>query len=120
MKQKTKNKLPNARWIRSRKDLPDTRDEADYFVLDGDGKSKTVTLSKRLRQVLEALLCGPIRCASPVRLSDAVLILRRDYGLNIETDFHTDGEGDEAVTFGVYTLVDDVSLDTSDEAEVAA
>jgi len=74
-------------WIMAVRDLPQDRAPA-LFIVDND---RTTLIGKRLRQVLEALQKGPIFCASPVRLSDAVLILRRDYGVRIETETTQDG-----------------------------
>lgn len=75
------------RWIMAVRDLPQDRNTV-LFTIDND---RTTLIGKRLRQVLEALQKGPIFCASPVRLSDAVLILRRDYGVRIETQTTQDG-----------------------------
>ncbi|WP_073333838.1 hypothetical protein [Wenxinia saemankumensis] len=85
--------------------------------MDGD-KARHAVLSKRNRQVLDALRQGPVYCASPVRLSDKVLILKRDYGLDIET---IRIDGDEEGRFGVYRLVSAVRLvrDATKKAEAA-
>lgn len=92
---KFKKKSPkDTRWIMSRRDLPQTRVPSSYLLKKETGDERTITLSHRYLQVFEALRIGPIHCASPLRLSDAVLILRRDYEVDIVTDFHTEGVGE--------------------------
>ena len=105
------------RWIMSRSDLPTAREPARYEWTE-DGKPHFAVLSKRNRQVLDALRRGPLYCASPVRLSDSVLILKRDYGIDIETLlFSGDGES----RFGVYRLASDITFigQNAIEAEAA-
>lgn len=71
----------------SLRDLPDAR-ERKTFVLNGEHE---ITISKRWHEVFAAVRIGPIFCASPVRLSDAVCVLRRDYQVPIETDTTPEG-----------------------------
>ncbi len=109
MDKKTDTKPPqNTRWIISKCDLPHRRGGARYEVQHADGKRETITLSNRKRQVLDALMCSPIYCASPVRLSDIVLLLRNENGINIETEFFQENDGIENTRFGIYVLVDRV------------
>ncbi len=93
----------NAQRVRCAEDLPQTRSPAKYEVRMG-GETKTLVLHKRRRQVLELLMRNPVYCASPVRLSDIVMVLKRDNGLDVETlTFPGDpklGIGD----FGIYIL----------------
>lgn len=98
----------NTQWVISRRDLPSRRGSARYEVCKADGKCETITLSNRKRQVLDALMRSPIYCASPVRLSDIVLLLRNDNGIGIETEFFQENDGIENTRFGVYVLTDQV------------
>ncbi|MGK7650874.1 hypothetical protein ACSQ76_00045 [Roseovarius sp. B08] len=109
MNKKTDTKPPqNTQWIISRLDLPRRRGGARYEVQHADGERETITLSNRKRQVLDALVRSPIYCASPVRLSDIVLLLRNENGINIETEFFQENDGIENTRFGIYVLVDQV------------
>lgn len=109
MNKKTDTKPPqNTQWIISRLDLPRRRGGAHYEVQHADGKRETITLSNRKRQVLDALMRAPVYCASPVRLSDIVLLLRNENGINIETEFFQENDGIENTRFGIYVLVDQV------------
>lgn len=68
------------RWIMSRQDLPRGKNPQRYNI---DGRK--VIVSKGKRQVVDALLHGPINAASPVRLSDAVFRLKSEDGVSIDT-----------------------------------
>lgn len=109
MQANTPKQHTNARWIMRRSDLPDTRIPQDYKITKADLSTRGAVLSKRKRQVIEALRIGPIYCASPVRLSDVVHILKREHQINIATDTFTDHADGETATFGVYRLVDTVT-----------
>ena len=78
---KTETKQRNPRWIMSLRDLAQTRGRREYLV----DRESQIVVSKRWREMLETLRQGPVYCASPVRLSDAVCVLRREYCVNIET-----------------------------------
>lgn len=109
MNKKTEATPPeNTRWITSRHDLPLRRGGAYYEVHRAEGTRETLTLSNRKRQVLDALMRSPIYCASPIRLSDIVLLLRNENGINIETEFFQENDGIENTRFGIYILVDQV------------
>lgn len=97
-----------ARRIVRRRDLPQTRNPAKYTWRDDEGTAQNTRLSKRDRQILEALLEGPIYCASPLRISDSVLRLRRDHGLPVKTEVFSERDGEEALTFGVYRVTGQV------------
>ena len=99
-----KTNLPtNAQRINRVRDLPDTRSPAVYLVANGDEKPARKQLTKRQRQVTEALMDGPIYCASFIRLSDTVLILR-ERGIDIETEMFRGNPGTDTFKFGVYRL----------------
>ncbi|MEM7473233.1 MAG: hypothetical protein AAF340_17935 [Pseudomonadota bacterium] len=80
-------KKPNPDWIMSLSDMSGNRTRQRY-VVDGEVE---ITVSKRWRDMLDTLRQGPVYCASPVRLSDAVCVLRRDYRVPIETDVTPEG-----------------------------
>ena len=111
---------PHTRWIMSRRDLPTKRENGRFRVTKPDGTKKELILSKRKRQVVEALMKGPIYCASPVRLSDIVLLLRRENGIGIETIYFEDDSDDQATSFGVYVLRDQVERLEDHEPEGVA
>ncbi len=75
------NGNPTPKWIMAVRDLPTDRSPTTYSLATGD----KITLGKRDKQVLDALLMAPLFCASTVRISDSVLRLRRDHGLTIDT-----------------------------------
>lgn len=105
----TETKPPiNTQWIISRSDLPSRRGSARYAVRQLDGTYETIILSNRKRQVMDALIRRPIYCASPVRLSDIVLLLRRENGIDIETEFFQENDGIENTRYGIYVLIDRV------------
>lgn len=85
-------------------DLPQDRSVATYEIQNGDQKPNTVTLCKRQRQVMDLLLQAPVYCASPVRISDVVHIMKRDISLHVDTEMFP---GDDVVgsgSYGVYFL----------------
>ena len=67
-------------WILSVKDLPTQVVPARYKVTMIAGETREITLSKRKRQVLDALMHDNLFCASTVRLGDAVFRLKEDHG----------------------------------------
>lgn len=102
-----------AKRILRRADLPNARNLAAYTWLSNDGEESLTIVAKRDRQVLDAIIDSPVFCASPVRVSDSVLRLRRDHGLPIETETFSERDGDESLTFGAYYLAADVRLASS-------
>lgn len=123
MREKTDTIPPqNARWIISNRDLPQQYQPAQFKVTKQDGRAFDLVVSKRKRQVLEALMKGPLYCASPIRLSDNVLLLRNEYDVAIATDFYTDDSGPISTHFGIYTLTDCVRFlgEVAPKAEEAA
>ena len=111
---KTKHSSPEirskAKRITRRADLPQERGLAAYSWLDEGGEEARTMVSKRDRQVLDAIIASPVFCASPVRVSDSVLRLRRDHGVPILRKDFTERDGDESLTFGVYLLPIKVAL----------
>lgn len=106
-----------AKRITRRADLPQQRTLAAYQWRDVIGETSKTLVGKRDRQVLDAIIATPVFCASPVRVSDSVLRLRRDHGLPIETETFTERDGDETLNFGAYYMDADVQLAPS-KAEV--
>ena len=105
MKTKQK-KLPpkNARRIWRVADLPPRRGVAWYSVETNNGTEQAHLLSKRRRQIMDLLMCGPVYCASPVRISDVVHILKRETGIEVETEYYPGDEKTGSGTYGVYFL----------------
>ncbi|RYH08828.1 hypothetical protein [Tropicimonas sp. IMCC6043] len=98
----------NAQRILSWADLPPAADSATYELISTTGETRTVTLKGGNRRVLEGLMRGPLYCASPVRVSDRVMVLKRDHGVTIRTEvFESDGTT-ECERFGIYFLDDEV------------
>ena len=73
-----------------------------------DGDEREVTLSRGNLRILKTLQRGPVFCASPVRLSDRILVLKRDFGVNIRTDMFSAGSGSNRESYGTNTLLDTV------------
>ncbi|MEM9392799.1 MAG: hypothetical protein AAGA38_03015 [Pseudomonadota bacterium] len=88
------------RWA----DLP-PRTDAATFVVDPDGADpRRITVSKRMRQVLEGLMRHPIYAASYCRIGDRVLPLRRDHGLEIVCTMYENDPETGRERYGVYEL----------------
>lgn len=85
-------------------DLPQERAIASYELRNGDGRPVIVRLSKRQRQVMDLLIAGPVYCASSVRLSDVVHILKREIGLEVDTKFYPGNPITGSGAYGVYFL----------------
>lgn len=98
----------NAQRIARVADLPQNRDEAQYGVTNGAMPEKVYTLRKRQRQVMDLLMAGPVYCASPVRLSDVVHILKREIGIEVETRFYPGDKETGSGDYGIYFLQSEV------------
>lgn len=104
-KEQLQTKPPaNTQRIMRVADLPQDRAIASYELRNGDDKPYIVHLCKRQRQVMELLMAGPVYCASPVRLSDVVHILKRDIGLVVDTEFYPGDKATGSGDYGVYFL----------------
>lgn len=99
----------NTRWIFSNRDLPQEIAPAMFAIEQTDGSLHHATVSKRLRQVLETLIISPVYCASPIRLSYYVDVLRDTHGLKIETLWFSNNDRSIKTRYGVYVLRDVVS-----------
>ncbi|MBY5987101.1 hypothetical protein [Roseovarius atlanticus] len=94
------NALRVSKWS----DMPANTAPARYEIIGEDGQAKTITLAKGNRIILDALLERPVYCASPVRISDRVCILRRDYGVPITKEMYSNDAATDRARFGVYSL----------------
>lgn len=99
-----------AKRITRRADLPQARGLAAYIWDDPDAGEIRTIVSKRDRQVLDAIIASPVFCASPVRVSDSVLRLRHEHGVPILREDFKESDGDERLVFGVYHLGANVLL----------
>lgn len=90
-------------------DLPQERGPKKYIIVNEGKAPKVITLSKRLRQILELLMAARVYCASPVRIGASVGILRDDYGIEIATDRYPGNPITGSGPHGVYRLVSKVS-----------
>ena len=94
----------NALRVEAWRDLPNEVTPASYRVTNNDGEEKTIKLAKGNRVVLDALLSQPVYCASPVRISDRVCILRNEYGVPITKKMYANDTATDRARFGVYFL----------------
>ncbi len=108
------NALRVYRWA----DLPNLTAPALYRVTDPGQEPREIYASKHKRQVLEGLMRSPLYAASYCRLSDQVLPLRRDDGVNIECKMYRGDADTGRQKFGIYVLVSQVEL--IETGEVAA
>ncbi len=99
----------NALRVEAWRDLPADRTPARYQITDSDGDTRTITLSKGNRIILDALIKQPIYCASPVRVSDRVCILRHEYGVPITKEMYENDTATDRAKFGVYFLENGVT-----------
>lgn len=105
------NALRVYRWA----DLPNLTAPALYRVTDPGQEPREIYASKHKRQVLEGLMRSPLYAASYCRLSDQVLPLRRDDGVNIECKMYRGDADTGRQKFGIYFLVSKVTRIDSQE-----
>ncbi len=94
----------DARRIYSWDQTPNLTAPATYVVQDEGQEPRSITVSKNMRRVLEALMRNPIYAASYCRISCRVLELRHDYGVEIECVRYQTDLPTKRQTFGVYFL----------------
>ncbi|OOY23127.1 hypothetical protein BMI91_16930 [Thioclava sediminum] len=104
MTQSKKAPPRHAKRVNCVADLPKDRSPASFEVINANSKSRVVILEKRRRQILELLTLGPVYCASPVRISDIVYVLKREIGLEVDTEFYPGDRATGAGDYGVYFL----------------
>ncbi|SLN72068.1 hypothetical protein ROJ8625_03787 [Roseivivax jejudonensis] len=114
---KTETAIPPAstRRIWRVSDLPSDRSAATYAIQQADGSVTRHILSKRRRQVMDLLIAAPVYCASPVRISDIVHLLKRETGVEIHTDYYAGDPNTGAGAYGTYTLVSRVHRVASEQ-----
>ncbi len=101
--------LKNALWVTTWRDLPCKTEPAQYTVTDEAGETRKIRVSKNKRRIIDALVDGPVHCASPCRLSHFVMGLREEQGLNIETVWFDQDPKAGRARFGIYKLLDQVT-----------
>jgi hypothetical protein len=102
----TKRIRPPANTLRVEawRDLPPDRTPARYKITGDDGLVHQITLTKGNRVILDALINQPVYCASPVRISDRVCILRHEYRVPIIKEMFENDAATDRAKFGVYFL----------------
>lgn len=103
-KNQTKRPPSNALRVHAWRDLPKDRTPARYRITTDDGRTREITLAKGNRIILDALIIQPVYCASPVRISDRVCILKRDYRVPIDKEMFENDAATDRAKFGVYFL----------------
>jgi hypothetical protein len=94
----------NALRVAAWRDLPKNGAAARYKITREDGGVSVITLAKGNRIILDALLKQPVYCASPVRISDRVCILRHEYSVPIIKEMYENDAATDRAKFGVYFL----------------
>lgn len=94
----------NALRVEAWRDLPSDRAPARYKITGDDGAVHQITLTKGNRIILDALINQPVYCASPVRISDRVCILRHEYRVPIIKEMFDNDAATDRAKFGVYFL----------------
>ncbi|SMD00976.1 hypothetical protein [Primorskyibacter flagellatus] len=94
----------NALRVEAWRDLPRDATPAHYRITDEVGDTRLITLSKGNRIILDALIAQPVFCASPVRISDRVCILRHEYRVPIIKEMYENDAATDRARFGVYFL----------------
>lgn len=94
----------NALRVEAWRGLPVDKSPAHYRITGDDGNTKTITVDKGNRIVLDALIDQPVYCASPVRISGPVCVLRHEYGVPIEIEMYENDTATDRARFGVYFI----------------
>jgi hypothetical protein len=94
----------NSLRVEAWRDLPKDGAAARYKITREGGAESIITLTKGNRIILDALLKQPVYCASAVRISDRVCILRRDYNVPIIKQMYENDAATDRAKFGVYFL----------------
>lgn len=96
----------HARRINRKAELPRERGLAFFRRKDDRTGESLSSVKNRDRQIGEAIINAPLFCASPLRISDAVLRLRREHGWPIATEIFSEGAGEDRSTYGIYYLAE--------------
>ena len=94
----------NALRVKAWRDLPTIGTPARYRITASNGEVHQITVAKGNRIILDALIAQPVICASPVRISDRVCILRHEYGVPIIKKMYENDAATDRAKFGVYFL----------------
>ncbi len=118
-KDPTKIRPPsNALRVKSWQDLPTNGAPARYKITANDGSAHVIKIANGTRIILDALLNQPVYCASPVRISDRVYILRHQYCVPIAKEMFENDTATDRAKFGVYFLNAKVERVSSDGGAV--
>lgn len=98
----------NALRVNAWHDLSPDEAPAKYEIISDDGQTKTITLARGNRIILDTLIKQPVYCASPVRISDRVHILKSVYGVPITKEMYANDKQTGRQRFGVYFIGDGV------------
>lgn len=115
MNEQTKQSKPNERppvnalRVNRWADLSIQAAPATYEIRGEDGDKRIITVAKGNRIILDALLNSPVYCASPVRISDRVCILRHEYGVPITKEMYDNDISTGRAKFGVYFIGEGVT-----------
>lgn len=119
MKTETEKQPPsNTKRVYSWADLLSATEPRTFLVSEPGQEPREITVAKHKRQVLEGLMHGPIYAASYCRISDQVLLLRRDEGVSIRCDMYSNDPETGRKRYGVYVLESEVA--PVDDVKVAA
>jgi hypothetical protein len=94
----------NALRVKAWRDLPANSAPARYRITADNGEVHQITVAKGNRIILDALVKQPVFCASPVRISDRVCILRHEYRVPIIKEMYENDAATDHAKFGVYFL----------------
>lgn len=97
---------PNSQRNMSWDDFPQAQSPETFELVSPSGDIHNITLGKGTLRVFKALVNGPLYAASPVRISDRILILKQDHGVNIQTLMFNNDRVTGRQRFGVYVLMD--------------
>ncbi|MGR3492065.1 MAG: hypothetical protein ACU0DW_08400 [Shimia sp.] len=95
---------PNTRRVYGWDDLPNLTSPASYWIETEGRDRRRTTLAKHTRQTLEGLIRSPLFAASYCRLSDQVLKLKTDHGIDIECSMYRGDPETGRLRYGVYFL----------------
>lgn len=94
----------NAKRFFAWKDFQYDKRREEFLVEDEGQDPRTIIVSNNKKRVLVGLINGPVFAASYCRISDQVLPLRRDYGLDITCTIYKNDPETGRDIYGVYTL----------------
>mgnify|MGYP001800072087 CR=1 FL=1 len=120
MKPKQKQPPTSTRYSQSWNPLEQAQPPETWLIEPKEGEAFEVRFpANGTLRVFKTLVKAPLACPSRLRISDRILILRRDYGLNITTEMYPGNGQSECQRFGVYFL-EDKATRVSDHEEAAA